>query len=105
MRVQVRACGDEAYAVEAFRTWDAKVKAAVPAHRLLVFETGKHAAAGRAGRRGCSASPRARSPRLAPRWRLGSRPSAGPGVPPAASPLPPPSAAAAHGSHRDAFMS
>ena len=37
-----RACADEAYALKAFKAWDAKVRASVPAHRLLVFETGKH---------------------------------------------------------------
>ena len=32
----------EAYAVAAFKAWDAKVKATVPADQLLIFETGKH---------------------------------------------------------------
>ena len=30
------------YAVAAFKAWDAKVRASVPSHQLLVFETGKH---------------------------------------------------------------
>ena len=38
----VQACNDEAYAVAAFKAWDAKVKATVPADQLLIFETGKH---------------------------------------------------------------
>ena len=38
----VRACEDEVYAVAAFKAWDAKVRASVPSHQLLVFETGKH---------------------------------------------------------------
>ena len=37
-----RACADEAYALAAFKAWDAKVRATVPAEQLLVFETGKH---------------------------------------------------------------
>lgn len=38
----VKACDDETYAVAAFKEWDARVKAAVPSSRLLIFETGKH---------------------------------------------------------------
>ena len=38
----LRACNDEAYALQAFKAWDAKVRASVPARQLLVFETGKH---------------------------------------------------------------
>lgn len=37
-----RACDDETYAIDAFKAWDAKVRATVPAKQLLVFETGKH---------------------------------------------------------------
>ena len=35
-------CDDQQYALKVFERWNAKVKEVVPAHQLLVFETGKH---------------------------------------------------------------